>query len=199
MTTGLDQTKFTQLESRDAYKQFYDDQGFHYGNHHLTAEFPRARFIIERVSAGDTVLEMGCQTGGITRLIAPLVNDVIANELSDSYRTRANEVLQEFSNVRLVPGFAEDLWAYYRGTVNVVIAMELLEHVSDPAAICATAKECLVENGKALFSVPKGYTDALGEHVREFTEASYRQLLEEHFSQVVIEDAGEWLLAEATR
>ena len=190
---------FKQLESAEAYKKFYDEQGNHYGNHHLTEDFPRAKFILERLKPDDVVLEMGCQTGGITRLVAPKVVFVYANELSDTYRDRAKEVLQGLDNVVLISGFAEGLGdrLITVGRSDVVIAMELLEHVADPDALCESVKKCLTTNGKALFSVPKGYTDALGEHVREFTDQSFRELLERHFMEVEITDAGEWYLAEA--
>ena len=198
---------FKQLESAEAYKAFYDEQGKHYGNHHLTEDFPRVKFILERVKPTDVVLEMGCQTGGVTRLVAPKVNHVYANELSDTYRERAKEVLQGLDNITLIPGFAEGLgdWHVTSGKCDVVIAMELLEHVKDLNDLCWSVWKCLrvtdwefmEKTGRALFSVPKGYTDALGEHVREFTEQSFRELLEYHFVEVEITDAGEWYLAEA--
>lgn len=199
MDTGLDATKYTHTASKDAYKAFYDEQGNHYGNHHLDENFPRAKFILDRVKPTDYVMEMGCQTGGITRLVAPKVYMVIANELSDSYRNRAEEVLRDIHNLDIVSGFAEDLGTmlFFQEVFNVVIAMELLEHVADPAKICESAHACLRDGGLALFSVPKGYTDALGEHVREFTEESFRALLIGYFRDISIFDEGEWFLAEA--
>ncbi len=193
MTTGSDRMKYSQLESRTAYKEFYEAQGTRYGNHHLTEDFPRVKFILDRLRPTDVVLEMGCQTGGITRLIAPYARFVTANELSDTYRARAQEILTDIPHVALIGGFAEDLF----GSFNVVIAMELLEHVADADALCEAVTACMKTDGLALFSVPHGYTDTLGEHVREFTEQSFRELLDRHFSTVEITDAGEWYLAEA--
>ena len=198
MTTGSGTKQFTQLESTEAYKAFYEEQGHHCGNHHLTEDFPRARFILDRVRKTDKVLEMGCQTGGITRLIAPHVEVVVANELSDSYRARAAEVLAGIENVEMIDGFAESLPGRLHGHwFDVVVAMELLEHVPDPEALCEAAAYCVARSGKALFSVPKGFSDALGEHVREFTMVSFGEMLKKHFTQVEIVDAGEWYLAEA--
>lgn len=197
MTSGLDPNQFIQLSSREAYKQFYDDQGMHYGNHHITSDFPRAAFVLERLKPADNVLEMGCQTGGITRLVAPKVNSVIANELSDSYRTRASEIIGGIGNVKLIPGFAEDLGSMYPGEFDVVIAMELLEHVADPDAVCKAAAQVMAPGGIALFSVPKGFSDAIKEHVREFSIASFSTLLFSYFSRVTMVDADLWYLAEA--
>lgn len=199
MTTGSGANRPSQLESRYAYKAFYDDQGNHYGNHHLDENFGRVKFILDRVRESDVVLEMGCQTGGITRLLSPRVKHIYANEVSGTYQARACEVLEGLSNITLVPGFAEDLATTYAGQCDVVIAMEILEHVIDPAAICQAAKDCMAEDGIALFSVPKGYTDVLGEHVREFNLLSFGSLLRSYFAEVNIIDAGEWFLAETRR
>lgn len=194
---GSESRTYSQLESPDAYKAFYDEQGKHCGNHHLNEDFPRAKFIIERLKPGMRVLEMGCQTGGITRLIAPHVKEVVANELSDTYRERAREILANNPNVDLIDGFAEDLWDRELGEFDVVIAMELLEHVLSPSALCETAYLLTKDEGMVLLSVPKNYEDPIGEHVREFTEASFHELLHEHFETATIVDAGEWYLAEA--
>lgn len=198
-SSGLGNNQYTQLESREAYKTFYDEQGVKYGNNHLTAEFPRAKFILERLRPSDVVLEMGCQTGGITRLMAERVESVVANELSDTYRARAIEALVGLENVEVVDGFAEDLHdrAMFDEAFTVVVAMELLEHVADPDKLCESVNLCLMDGGRAFFSVPKCYIDTLGEHVREFTLESFRELLERHFYVHEIVDAGEWYLAEA--
>lgn len=212
---------YPQLGSPEAYKAFYDEQGHHYGNDHLDENFPRAKFILDRVRSWDKVVELGCQTGGITRLVAPRVGWVIANELSESYQERAGEVLDGIGNVALVAGFAEEaLWVNRDNavhalvsfadktgrkfievisphTVDVVIAMELLEHVIDPDALCESIVMQLRPWGRALFSVPKDYIDPLDEHVREFTKESLKELLGRHFRSSEIVDAGDWYLAEA--
>lgn len=199
MIIGSDPIRFSQLESREAYKAFYDEQGAHYGNHHLTAECPRIRFLLDRVASHDRALEMGCQTGGVTALLADRVRYVHAVEISDSYLTRAREILCGRQNIVLIPGFAEDIDTepMHRSGYDVVVAMEILEHVADPLRICQVACNCLAPTGVFIASAPQGYVDPLGEHVREFTWESLRDLLASHFSDISIADGGEWLLAEA--
>src|SRR5688572_9477332 len=44
-------------------------------------EYPRTRWMLERVSGG-TLLEIGCGNGGMTRLLAPRVERLIALDVS---------------------------------------------------------------------------------------------------------------------
>jgi 2-polyprenyl-3-methyl-5-hydroxy-6-metoxy-1,4-benzoquinol methylase len=131
--------------------------------------------------------------------MAQKAGGVVANELSETYLKRAVEVLAGNPQVIFAPGFAEDLiyQPHYYRRFDVVVAMELLEHVPDPMKICAVAQHAIRDTGMALFSVPKNYTDPLGEHVREFTEGSFYELLMLYFKNITIVDAQDWYLAEA--
>jgi len=177
--------------------EFYEDQGTKYGNDHLDDNFPRTRFILDRLRQNDRVLEFGCQTGGITRSIAksPLVKELHAVEVSRTYLERAKVILQGLP-VALHYGFAEDFFQLPK--FDVVIAMEIIEHVKDPDVLLEAVKRNLMSTGAALLSVPKeDYVDTINEHVREFTKDSFRELLEKHFTRIIItEPEGEWYLAE---
>jgi 16S rRNA (adenine1518-N6/adenine1519-N6)-dimethyltransferase len=59
---------------------------------------------IAEVSAEDTILEIGAGLGGLTRLLAISANRVVAIELDSSLIAPLTEVLEPYSNVRIVRG-----------------------------------------------------------------------------------------------
>ena len=149
--------------NREAYQEFYRGLAAH-GNQHLGGDFGRIQFALRHIRLGDTVLEMGCQDGGITRHIAAKAGSVYSVEINQDALDRAPKL----ANVRYVCGFAEDI--EHVDVFDAVLIMELLEHVIDPFELLCAAHHATKPGGRLIVTVPEAgkYVDTLGEHVREY-------------------------------
>jgi 2-polyprenyl-3-methyl-5-hydroxy-6-metoxy-1,4-benzoquinol methylase len=188
-------------KAKSAYKKFYEEQGTLYGNDHLTKEYPRIQFVLSNLRPTDRVLEIGCQTGGITRFIAEAGGRVVAVEVSSNYIERAKKNVAG-DNVDWRCQFGEDLT--YTDEFDVVVLMEVVEHVLDPKLILDVAYSALKLGGKLLCTVPdEDYEDTLGEHRHQFSEQQFGDLLY-RFSDIFtfhkkINEKDGWYFAIATK
>jgi SAM-dependent methyltransferase len=114
------------------------------------------------VGAQDSVLEVGCGDGHAARFCAERGAEVLVNDLDPDVVSRLAALLggSRARAVTALPGDASrlDLPA---GRVNRVVAMEMLEHVEDPAAVVAELVRVGTPDCRYLFTVP----DPLGESV----------------------------------
>lgn len=80
----------------------------------------------------DVVLELGCAAGEHTFQLAPLVRRVIGLDFSpDAIRLARAEGERRASTAEFVQGDAADLAQFANESVDKVLAMDLVEHVTD--------------------------------------------------------------------
>lgn len=184
---------YKQLKSLKSYRNFYEEQGSHrFNNQHITEDCSRLKFIKEHIEPTDNILELGCQTGGMTRYLAKYAKYVLAVDISSTYLQRAKQFVKA-DNVKFVQSFAEEVQDGL--SFNIVIATELLEHVIEPDKICEVAYNSLKTDGNAFFSVPITHMDKLGEHVRQYDIKLLSSLLSRYFDLIEIRDIKTHLLA----
>jgi len=191
--------KYPQLESREAYQTFYEEQGAKsYSNAHLTKSHPRVEFLLSSLTSADYVLEFGCQDGGMTKFLAQYCKGVYVCDISSTYIERAKQYTAGLDNVQFEHCFAED--KEMSPVFDAVVAMEILEHVIAPEAIVLAAHSALRANGVLIVSVPIGWPNDIYEHVRQYTTQSLYALLSAYFSNVSISyhpGPKGWILAKA--
>lgn len=163
-------------------------------------EHPRARWIVERVSGG-TALEVGCGNGGMTRLLAPRVERLIALDVSDPSLEAVRAL--GLPKVETVKGLVER----YRPDrqFDWIIAAEVIEHLRDPAAAVRRLVEWLAPGGALLLTTPRGHWES-DEHLHEFTFGRVCALAAESGADEVhvahlrdYEQRRRWLVAELRR
>ena len=103
------------------------------------------RWLQNQFTRTDAVLELGCGTGTFSEAVAPLVNDLIATDMSEPMLHQARAKLGEHSNVRFQKQDAYKT-AFDESTFDAVFMVNLLHVVHDPALIL---QECsrVVKNG----------------------------------------------------
>jgi ubiquinone/menaquinone biosynthesis C-methylase UbiE len=180
----------------------------------------RRRFLLERVVAGERVLDVGCGEGWfaveLARAGAEVVGIDVAEEPLRRARTRDSEL-----DLRLVDG--DGPWPLDDASVDVVWAGETIEHIADTAGWLSEVRRVLRPGGRLLLSTPahgrlrvlwlalsrrafESHFDPRADHLRYYTRAGLTRLLGElGFQQVAVRAAAgvpgarKLLLAQAVR
>jgi 2-polyprenyl-3-methyl-5-hydroxy-6-metoxy-1,4-benzoquinol methylase len=180
----------------------------------------RSRFLLERVRAGERVLDVGCAEGRFTAELARAGTDVVGIDVAAEPLRRALVRHPEL-DVRLVSD--EGPWDLGDASFDVVWAGEVLEHVVDTAAWLSEVRRVLRSGGSLLVSTPAhgpltlarlglsrqafaAHFDPCGDHVRFYSRDTLIRLLGEFgFAAISVRSHGglplahRLLLAHATR
>jgi methionine biosynthesis protein MetW len=157
------------------------------------------RMLADLVPIGSRVLDVGCGTGSMSRIIADTRDAKIIGIEPNSHRAaaaraRGLEVHEEPFN----PAIVQRLESF-----DVVVFADVLEHVADPGAFLRWANRVLLPGGRVIASIPNvahwsvrldllrgrfnyqplGIRDAT--HLRWFTAATARSLFESNGLRVV--------------
>jgi 2-polyprenyl-3-methyl-5-hydroxy-6-metoxy-1,4-benzoquinol methylase len=164
LAEGTDGSVVAYYNSRLSMSSFLEDPD-HY-------ERPRVDWILQSVKGG-YALEMGCADGGMTALLSPRVDRLLAVDVSEaSVRTLANRGLK---HVQTRVSLAESFEPAER--FDWIVMSEFLEHVRDPATLVRRSLNWLAPGGRLLASSPDGRWEADSiEHLHEFTLASWATL-----------------------
>jgi methionine biosynthesis protein MetW len=166
---------------------------------HLDAPQEVARMLADLVPVGSRVLDVGCGTGSVSRIIADTRSAKIIGIEPNSHRAaaaraRGLEVYQEL----FTPAIVQRLEPF-----NVILFADVLEHVADPGSFLQFARRALLPGGRVVASVPNvahwsvrldllrgrfdyqpvGIRDAT--HLRWFTADTVRSLFETNGLQVI--------------
>ena len=166
---------------------------------HVDAPQEVARMLADLVPMGSRMLDVGCGTGCVSRIIADTRNAKIIGIEPNSHRAaaaraRGLEVYEEPFTSAIV----QQLEPF-----NVILFADVLEHVADPGSFLQFARRGLLPDGRVVASVPNvahwsvrldllrgrfdyqplGIRDAT--HLRWFTADTVRSLFETNGLQVI--------------
>ncbi len=94
-----------------------------------------------RVRPTDTVLEIGCGIGRITRALATRAARVIALDVSDEMLSRARELNSQLTGVEWVLGDGATLGSIGADSVDACVSVVVLQHVPDPEITLGYVRE----------------------------------------------------------
>jgi 2-polyprenyl-3-methyl-5-hydroxy-6-metoxy-1,4-benzoquinol methylase len=156
------------------------------------SDFPvRRRFLLDRVIAGERVLDVGCGEGRFAAELASAGARVVGIDVAEEPLRRARARHPQL-DLRLVP--AEGEWGLQDASFDVVWAGEVIEHLADTAAWLSEVRRVLRSGGSLLLSTPAhgpltlmrlalsgrafaSHFDPLGEHLRFYGRRSLAGLL----------------------
>ena len=186
---------------------FYDSiasprpsDGWFGSNQHISKDFGRVQYALGHIKPGMSVLEAGCADGGLSQHLVGAVGKeghVTLLDISSVFLGRCQEFISKRLPWATVEYQRTDAATFTtRRRFDVIVAMEILEHVPDPRALIGNLYRLLRKDGKLLISVPVDTEDSLGEHVHDFKEADIAVILGDATGQhVTVERQGNTLFA----
>ena len=180
----------------------------------------RKRFLLDRVGAGERVLDVGCGEAIFASELARAGANVVGIDVACEPLRRARE---RDAELELALVDADGAWPFADASFDVVWAGETIEHVADTGAWLSETRRVLRPGGRLLLSTPDHgrlrvarlalsrrafaeHFDPLADHLRFYSRASLIGVLEKFGFQgpTVVRAAGppgarRLLLAEALR
>jgi SAM-dependent methyltransferase len=164
----------------------------------------RRAFLLERVSAGERVLDLGSGDGTFAALLLRAGCRVVMADVAAAALRRARERAPEAAAVELVEGAA---LPFEEDAFDVVWAGEVLEHVADVVGLLAEVRRVLRWGGRLLVTTPwhgrlvvapDTHFDPRADHLRFFSARTLRAVLRDAgFAEVEVRRAGRGLHAVA--
>ena len=133
------------------------------------------KFVAEHMNDGDKLLDIGCGTGRLTRLLQEKYpnSEIWGSDFSlvaiDYCRQQSKKVF--YANHPLLNGDFE------KGYFDVITALHVLEHLDKPEEILFRAKDLLKKDGKLIIALPLN-DDSWYEHQKIWQLKDVKSLLE---------------------
>jgi O-antigen biosynthesis protein len=108
--------------------------------------------LVEMVGANKRVLDVGCDTGYLGEALAAFGNETSGFEINE---TTAEEARRKLARVEVGDLESVDLVGVFgRGSFDVVIFGDVLEHLREPLPVLRQARPLLAPGGSVLISTP---------------------------------------------
>jgi SAM-dependent methyltransferase len=101
---------------------------------------------------GREVLEVGCGNGNFTVLLAQNCPRVVAVDLNEEYVRAAKNRLKEKPGVEVI--VADATQSQWEHSFDMVVMLDVLEHIDDDVKMLSQLKNCLKPGGKLVVKVP---------------------------------------------
>jgi len=133
--------------SIDVYK--YPDSSFNHSHSYL---LPFVLKILQKnISLGDKIFEIGCGNGSVAKVLTTTGYNIIGIDPSQEGIEIANKAYPE---LKLHFGSTLEDLALKFGHFNLILSLEVVEHVYDPFEFAKRANDLLLPNGMLLLSTP---------------------------------------------
>ena len=138
-------------ERRDRSKQFFETDAAHWDR--VRDELFGTRFfliaLLSLIDSKATVGDLGCGSGALSEVLAPVVQRIIAVDDSAAMLSEARERLGRFEHVEIQRGTLEAL-PLQDQTLDIATLMLVLHHLPDPEKAIAEVGRVLKPGGKLL-------------------------------------------------
>ena len=146
---------------------------------------------VATLTLGKTVLDLGCNNGYGTRIIAKAASSAVGVDVSENalFEARRQQVEKNISFVSVDGGRLP----FEDREFDVICSCQVIEHVSEYQPYLSEIMRVLKDDGVALFTTPNGRIRLdpgmkpwFPFHVREFSGDELRDLLKKWFSHVQV-------------
>lgn len=155
--------------------------------------------VVRSIRASDVVLDAACGDGSGSEVLAGRARRVVgvdldAGVIETNRRERSSthgRLSFEQADVCRLP-FPDDHF-------TAIVSLETIEHVEDVEAYCRELRRVLAPGGRLFCSTPQNLFGAIPInpwHLREYSAAEFRAILERHFDEVEIRGAVNGVLTE---
>ncbi len=106
------------------------------------------------------ILEVGCGPGRYTSVLGYTGNHVTGIDINNAQLSEARQRIDElgFKNVQLQYADAYQYLKHNRGKFDIILALDVLEHMPDPQKLCSLAHDSIADKGVLIIIVPNGYS-----------------------------------------
>lgn len=176
------------IKDKASYQKFYDANS-HFSNRNICRETGRVHWLLPYVNVAMPVLEVGCQHGGVTKILYSMIDsysDLIALDITDEHLKQTKELFNKYGDASptILKCYIEDFVSHTK--FWTIVMFEVLEHVLDDKAVLSKCKELLASDGNLLISVPFENDAPEPDHLRTYTPESLNSLLYQYFNNVRI-------------
>jgi len=114
----------------------------------------------EELGHGAKILEVGCGPGRYTSVLAHIGNNITGIDINEAQLKSARQRIDElgFKNVHLQYADAYQYLKHNRGKFDIVLALDVMEHMPDPHEFCRLAHDAISNKGVLAIIVPNGYS-----------------------------------------
>jgi len=106
------------------------------------------------------ILEIGCGGGRYTSVLGYTGNNITGIDINEEQLKSAQQRIDGlgFKNVQLQYADAYQYLKHNRGKFDIVLALDVIEHMPDPQELCSLAYDSILEKGVLVIIVPNGYS-----------------------------------------
>lgn len=107
--------------------------------------------MLREICHGESLLDVGCGPGEITLGLADRFQRVVGIDLTAEYLDEARS-MNTYPHVKFVESAIENFSSIEK--FDVILAVDILEHVEDPVLVLKSFRSCLRPGGKVVVVVP---------------------------------------------
>lgn len=115
-------------------------------------EFTRSEIASLLPTSADRILEIGCGRGNTLKWLKQRFPQ--AETIGIEYWSGAKEQLQRNADVAIMADLEQGLPPDLVGTFDLILALDVLEHLRDPGAVLSRVVERLAPSGRVIVSLP---------------------------------------------
>lgn len=111
----------------------------------------RVKLALKYIEKNEKVLDLGCNDGAITNEIAKKGNDVLGVDLEEVIEKVAKK---KYPHLKFVAHDLSQKFPWTDGSFDVIVALELIEHIPDDDLFLQECFRILKKGGKLILSTP---------------------------------------------
>lgn len=164
--------RFKSIEdAQNFHRDNYRSSGVDKGRYHPgTSSYNLGKFVTDHIPQNSRVLDVGCNSGILGVLLKSQGKNCYVNGI-DVVPELVQKAIK--NGTYASEGVAEDLSIHPNGAFDIVVCVEVLEHLYDPLVAIKEAKRVLKPKGKYIVSIPNKAVEEKRMKLGDFHHRTY--------------------------